>query len=132
MTQQLDSNLDWSTVQLDDFNFGGQTYAVPAGLTTYTTVIDARSTVGVYVDVDAEFNQLTGLLTWTFTSIDPATLDVPVGNVEEGFLPPDVTPPEGEDLSPMSSCPRRMIQPARSSTPRPRSFSRRVCPVKVL
>ena len=96
VTQQLDSNLDWSTFQLNDFDFDGQIYTIPAGLTSYTTRIDATSTVGVYVDVDADFNPLTGLLTWTFTSIDPATLDVPVGNVEEGFLPPDVTPPEGE------------------------------------
>ncbi len=96
VTQQLDSNLDWSTFQLDDFDFGGQVYAIPAGLTSYSTVIDATSTVGVYVDVNADFDPLTGFLTWTFTSIDPTTLDLPVGNVEEGFLPPDVTPPEGE------------------------------------
>ena len=36
------------------------------------------------------------MLTWTFTSLDPATLDVPVGDPEEGFLPPDVVPPEGD------------------------------------
>ena len=48
------------------------------------------------MDVDADFDPLTGLLTWTFTSIDPTTLGIPVGNVEEGFLPPDTTPPEGE------------------------------------
>ncbi len=96
MTQQLDPNLDWSTFQLGDFGFGSQVYAVPAGLTSYSVRIDATSTVGVYVDVTAQFDVLTGLLTWTFTSIDPTTLDIPVGNVLEGFLPPDVTAPEGE------------------------------------
>jgi RHS repeat-associated protein len=96
VTQQLDPNLDWSTFQLGDFGFGSQVYAVPAGLTSYTVRIDATSTVGVYVDVTAQFDVLTGVLTWTFTSIDPTTLDIPVGNVLEGFLPPDVTSPEGE------------------------------------
>jgi RHS repeat-associated protein len=96
VTQQLDANLDWSTLQLGDFSFGGQVFAVPAGLTSSSTMIDARSTVGVYVEVNAQFNETTGLLTWTFTSLDPATLDLPVGNALEGFLPPDVTPPQGE------------------------------------
>ncbi len=96
VTQQLDPSLDWSTFQLDDFDFGGQVYTIPPDLTSYSTVIDARSTVGVYVNVNADFDPLTGLLNWTFTSIDPTTFGVPVGNVEEGFLPPDVNPPDGE------------------------------------
>ncbi len=96
VTQQLDANLDWSTFELGDFNIGGQTYAVPAGLTSYSTRINLRSTFGVYVNVSAQFDESTGELTWTFTSFDPATLDIPVGDPEEGFLPPDVTPPEGD------------------------------------
>jgi RHS repeat-associated protein len=96
VTEQLDPGLDWSSFQLGDFSFGGLMYAVRAGLTSFNTVIDATSTVGVYVDVDAQFDDDTGMLTWTFTSIDPATLDVPIGNPEEGFLPPDSPPPQGE------------------------------------
>ena len=108
VTQQLDSNLDWSTFQLGDFSFGGMFYEVPAGLTSYSTEIDAISTVGVYVDVAADFDELTGLLTWNFTSIDPTTLDQPVGNFQEGFLPPDVTVPEGDGgLSPTRSSRKR-------------------------
>jgi RHS repeat-associated protein len=96
VTEQLDSNLDWSTFQLGSFGFGGMMYQVPAGQTSYSTRIDAITTVGVYVDVDADFDELTGILTWNFTSIDPATLDEPVGNLQEGLLPPDVTPPQGD------------------------------------
>ena len=95
VTQQLDPDLDWSTFQLGDFGFGGQLYAVPAGLKSYQTRIDARSTTGVYVDVNASFDEQTGLVTWTFTSIDPTTLDVPAGNPAEGFLPPDNTSDAG-------------------------------------
>jgi hypothetical protein len=96
VTQKLDPNLDWSTVQLGAFSFGGQIYSVPAGLTSYNTRINATSTIGVYVDVTANIDEQTGVLTWTFTSIDPKTLDQPIGNPLEGFLPPDVNPPEGE------------------------------------
>ena len=71
VTQQLDASLNWNTFQLDNFGFGGLVFAIPPGLTSYSTRIDATSTVGVYVDVDAEFNVITGLLTWTYTPIDP-------------------------------------------------------------
>jgi len=49
----------------------------------------------VYVDVDASLNLSTGLLTVTFTSLDPTTLDTP-SNPLVGFLPPDTNPPNGE------------------------------------
>jgi RHS repeat-associated protein len=96
VAQQLDTNLDWSTFQLGDFGFGGQVYSVPAGRTSYHTVIDYRSVAGVYVDVNAQFNAQTGVVTWTFTSLDPTTLDIPLGDPEEGYLPPNLTSPEGE------------------------------------
>jgi RHS repeat-associated protein len=96
VTQQLDPNLDWSTFQLGGFGFGGHSFSVPAGLTSYSTRLDDIATLGVYVDVNAQFDETTGQLTWTFTTIDPTTLSDPVGNVSEGFLPPNVTAPQGE------------------------------------
>ena len=96
VSEQIDPALDWSTFQLGSFGFGNIEIQVPPGLQSYKTRVDARSSVGVYVDVDAEFNPSTGRLTWTFTSIDPTTLDVPTGNIQEGFLPPDVTAPQGD------------------------------------
>jgi RHS repeat-associated protein len=96
VTQQLDPSLDWSTFQLGAFSIGGQVYPVPVGLTSYSTRIDATSTVGVYVDVTGNFDEQTGVVTWTFTSIDPSTLDQPSGNPREGFLPPDTKSPQGE------------------------------------
>ena len=53
------------------------------------------ATLGVYVDIDASLNLSTGLLTVTFTSLDPTTLDTP-SNPLVGFLPPDTDPPNGE------------------------------------
>ena len=68
---------------------------MPPGLTSYSTRVDATATLGVYVDIDASLNLSTGLLTVTFTSLDPTTLDTP-SNPLVGFLPPDTNPPNGE------------------------------------
>jgi hypothetical protein len=95
VTEQLDANLDWNTFQLGDFSFGGQVFAVPAGRQHYRTRLDERSALGLLVDVSADFDSVTGVLTWVFTSIDPQTLDQP-GDPLAGFLPPNVMPPEGE------------------------------------
>jgi RHS repeat-associated protein len=95
VTQQLDPGLDWSTFQLGDFGFGGRPYAVPTGRQFYSTRIDARASVGVFVDMTASLDRQTGVVTWTFTSIDPTTMDQPTGDPLEGFLPPDLTAPEG-------------------------------------
>ena len=50
---------------------------------------------GLFFDVSAELNLQTDLVIWTFTSLDPTTLDIPM-NAYEGFLPPDQNEPEGE------------------------------------
>ncbi len=95
VTEQLSTNLDWSTFQLGGFGFGDISVQVPTGRTSYSTQVDDRAAAGVFVDVSANLNTQTGVVTWTFTSIDPTTLDQP-SNLLEGFLPPDQTQPEGE------------------------------------
>ena len=95
VTQQLNPNLDLNTFQLGAIGFGSTVINVPAGRNSYSTQIDARATLGLFVDVTAGINLSTGLVTWTFTSIDPTTLDL-TSNPLAGFLPPDKTPPQGE------------------------------------
>jgi RHS repeat-associated protein len=95
VTEQLSSNLNLSTFQLGTIGFGSYVVTVPPGLTSYSTRVNAVATLGVYVDIDASLNLSTGLLTVTFTSLDPTTLDTP-SNPLVGFLPPDTDPPNGE------------------------------------
>ncbi len=95
VTEQLSPNLDWSTFELGTIGFGSYVVNVPPGLTSYSTRFDATSTLGVYVDIDASLNLSNGLLTITFASLDPDTLDTPA-NPLVGFLPPDTDPPNGE------------------------------------
>ena len=94
-TEQLASSLDWRTFQLGSFGFAGYVVQVPQGRRFYSTRIDATGTVGEYVDVTAGIDLTTGLVTWTFTSIDPTTGAKPTG-VLAGFLPPDDSEGDGE------------------------------------
>ncbi|HET6882120.1 MAG TPA: DUF4214 domain-containing protein, partial [Pirellulales bacterium] len=97
VTQQLDPNLDWSTLQLGSFGFGPINVTVPAGLTQYQTTVSYHNVDGsaLNVDVALNFNVQTGLLTATLASLDPATGLPPTG-VTDGFLPPDNSSGIGE------------------------------------
>jgi len=95
ITQQLDADLDYSTFELGDFGFGDITALVPDGRTSLQARIDARPSAGVFVDVSAGIDVTTGLVTWTFTAVDPLTFDLPTDPFG-GFLPPNETSPEGE------------------------------------
>ena len=97
VTEQLDPNLDWSTFQLGSFGFGPVNVTIPAGLTQYQTTVAYQNSDGssLNVQVALDFNVQTGLLTVTFTSLDPLTGQAPTG-VFDGFLPPDNSSGIGE------------------------------------
>jgi YD repeat-containing protein len=96
-SEQLDPSLNWSTFQLGSFGFGSINVAVPAGLTQYQTTVSYQNTDGTSLNVlvSINFNVATGLLTATFTSIDPTTGQTPAG-ITDGFLYPDNASGAGE------------------------------------
>jgi hypothetical protein len=57
--------------------------------------VDLRPEKNLIVRITASLNPATGILSWRFTSIDPATGQLPE-DPREGFLPPNITPPEGD------------------------------------
>jgi hypothetical protein len=89
ITQTLDPNLNLATFSLGNFGFGVQTIIVPAGLTTYSTVVDDTANSGYDVAVTASLNVGTRTVSWTFTTLDPTTGQPPANSLD-GFLPPDV------------------------------------------
>ncbi|MFN0018520.1 MAG: RHS repeat-associated core domain-containing protein [Pirellulaceae bacterium] len=95
VTQQLDSDLDLATFELQSFGYGNLSIDIPAGLSYYKNRIDAAASLGLWVDFEAGVNLSTGLATWKFTSLDPATGDL-TEDALAGFLPPNVTAPLGE------------------------------------
>jgi Ca2+-binding RTX toxin-like protein len=90
VTEQLDPSLDWSTFQLGSFGFGPVNITIPAGLTQYQTNVSYQNSDGssLNVQVALDFNVQTGLLTVTYTSLDPLTGQAPSG-VFDGFLYPE-------------------------------------------
>ena len=64
---------------------------VPPGLQSFSTEVDLRPGVNILVGIDAALDGATGIVTWKFTTLDPATHELPE-DPEFGFLPPNVTP----------------------------------------
>jgi hypothetical protein len=96
VTDQLDGErVDLATLQLGPITFGGVTLVPQPGAQTFTGGVDLSPDQDLQVVITAALDKSTGLLTWRFTSIDPATEQL-TDDPDAGFLPPNVDPPAGE------------------------------------
>ena len=95
VTDQLDKNLDWSTLELLSVGFNNIDLPVPPGLDHFTTNTVVATDPNNDVDVHAALDPDTGVITWTMTSIDPLTQDLPEDPLA-GFLPPNDAQHRGE------------------------------------
>lgn len=96
VTDQLDvANMDLSTFSLGPIAFGGRQVIPPPGLSQFSTDVDLRPGNNLIIRINAGLDKATGLVTWRFTSLDPAT-KLPTSDPLAGFLPPNVTPPQGD------------------------------------
>jgi Bacterial Ig-like domain (group 3) len=87
VTDQLDpTKVDLSTVTLGTISFGSTVINLPANTNIYNTVYKLSSTLNVRIA--GSLDTASGLLKWTFTSIDPSTGQPPT-DPTVGFLPPD-------------------------------------------
>ncbi|MBU1488095.1 hypothetical protein KKH56_08640, partial [bacterium] len=92
LTDQLDSNLDWSSFALGTMQIGEKTVSVPESAQNFTTEVDLRPAISTIVEVACEFNPITGLATWLFRGKNPYTDEL------ADFLPPnkEEVAPQGE------------------------------------
>ncbi len=86
--EQLDEDLDFRTFRFGDFGWGSESFSVPANASFLSQRIDLRETRGFFVDVTGSIDVTQGLVTWTITTIDPDTGELPSDG--SGFLPPDI------------------------------------------
>ena len=87
VTDQLDpTKVDLTTLTLGSIQIGGNVIGLPQGTNSYNTNYKQSSSLNVRVQ--GSLDQTSGLLKWTFTSIDPATGQPPT-DPTVGFLPPD-------------------------------------------
>jgi hypothetical protein len=96
ITDQLDmANMDLNTFSLGLITFGDRLITPPPGLSQYTTDVDLRPANNLIVRINAGLDKATGLATWRFISLDPATR-LPTDDPLAGFLPPNKNSPEGQ------------------------------------
>lgn len=94
ITTQLDADLDWRTFRAGEFGIGGVVYAT-ANSSFFAQRVDLRPSLGIFVDVAGSVDVQTGIATWTFRTIDPATGERPRSG-GTGFLPPNIADAVGE------------------------------------
>jgi len=96
ITNNLDSNLDWSTFQLTGIGFADNYIVIPPGNQHYQATISMTYN-GLTFDVEMEtgIHSATGQVYASFYSIDPNT-SLPPANVLTGFLPPEDGTGRGE------------------------------------
>ncbi len=109
ITQQLDGDLDHRSFRLGILGFGAFVIDEAMGEASYQDRLDFTEEFGVFIDVLAGINVVTGEAFWTLTSIDPATGDIPT-NPLVGFLPPNVGGIEGQGYVTYSIRPKANTQ----------------------
>jgi hypothetical protein len=82
----VDEDVNLFSVRLGDFGFANMTFSVPTNTTAYTTRLDVRDSLGVYVDVTAGIDVPSKKVFWIFESVDPITGVAPTSTTL-GMLP---------------------------------------------
>ena len=92
----LDRNVyDLKSFELEAFSYGDTTIVLPKGLNEFSLDIDSKATKGYILRLYARLDTITGVAYWRFLTLDPTTMDLSE-DPDMGFLPPNVTSPEGE------------------------------------
>ncbi|MCA1746142.1 MAG: hypothetical protein LC655_00485, partial [Bacteroidales bacterium] len=86
--------LDVSTFTLGNITFSDQTVNVPDGQRSFFAKVPLEDERFELL-IDANIVRETGIVTWRFTTFDPEINDLPFDPLD-GFLPPNITSPEGE------------------------------------
>jgi hypothetical protein len=87
ITDPLDATkVNLNTVSLGTITIGSKTITLPSGTSNYNTTYSLSSTLSVRIQ--GSIDTSSGVLKWTFTSIDPST-GLPPTDPTVGFLPPD-------------------------------------------
>jgi hypothetical protein len=87
ITDELDlSDEDLNTFNLGPITFPNQLVSPPPGPSDFSTTVDLRPATDLLVAISTHLDTTTGLLTWTFQSLDPTTNQPPT-DPSLGFLP---------------------------------------------
>src|SRR5207248_3105035 len=88
VTDALNANLDLKTLTLGPIAFSNHVTtppSIPLSVAPFAATVDLRSTKNLLVKINASLNSASGVLTWSFQSLDPATNQPPTDPLA-GFL----------------------------------------------
>ena len=86
VTHEFDPHINMYSLRLGEFGFRNLLFNVPPNSSSYSTRLDVRDSLGIFVDVTAGINVGNHTAFWIFQSIDPAT-GMPPEDPMVGFLP---------------------------------------------
>ncbi len=95
IVQTLDSDIDPATVEFGKFGFRGKEFTVPPRRQSLNFDLDLKEDFGIIVRVFAIVDPASSEISWTFSSILPAT-GAETSRPEDGFLALNLLPPEGD------------------------------------
>lgn len=95
---------DINSIRFTGFGFSDSTYQILFAQGSYVQEVDLRPGKNTIVRFKAFLDSVQNVLKWTFESLDPVTRE-PVVNVQDGFLNPNQTSPEGEGFVSFSIMP---------------------------
>ena len=96
ITDQLDlTKVDPSTFSFGPIAFGSKQVVPSRNFTEFAADVDLRPAQSLIARIGAKLDSNTGLVTWRFASIDPAT-GQPTTDPIAGFLPPNTISPQGQ------------------------------------
>jgi hypothetical protein len=97
VTDTLDkAKFDLSSFELTGFTIADSFYRIPYQRKEFTTTLDLRPAMNLLLRVNAKLDTASGILNYSFLSLDPTTRDtLPLSDLR-GFLPPDVNDHDGK------------------------------------
>jgi len=98
----IKDTLNTDLFNLDTFSFGmiawsDTSISMESNVLSTSKDVDLRPEMDLILRIEADIDDATGVISWVFTSLDPQTME-PTNDPLAGFLPPNVTSPEGEGL----------------------------------
>ncbi len=120
ITDQLDAQkVDLGSFAFGPITFGKYTLVPPPASQAFKGALDLTPAQPLIVSVDARLDRATGLVTWSFMSLDPATMQL-TEDPDAGLLPPNTSPPAGEgsvlfDVLPQTGLPTNTVIANRAS-----------------
>lgn len=96
ITDTLDASVfDLSTFHFTSFAFADSVYDLEVQDDMFVQDIDLRPVKNIILRVWGSLDTATNVVSWKFSSFDTTLYDLTT-NISDGFLPPNVTRPEGE------------------------------------